>query len=132
MVKRLGIIPYLFAQPLFYGLKKLGESPFDIVEESAEQLAIKLRLNELDGAFLSPIDYARDYSMYGIVPDVAATSTGESNSVLLFFKENTRQIKTLAFGPSSSSEIILASIILAEKYNTKVKLIPVATSTSRR
>ncbi|MDI6766430.1 MAG: hypothetical protein QME52_06370 [Bacteroidota bacterium] len=128
MAKRLGIIPHLFAQPLFYGLKNLEESPFDIVEESALQLAIKLRLKELDGAFLSPIDYARDYSKYRIVPDVAAISVGESNSVLLCFKENTRQIKTLAFEPSSSSEIVLASIILAEKYNIKTQLIPVAAS----
>lgn len=128
MAKRLGIIPHSFAQPLFYGLKKREESPFDIVEESAAQLAIKLRQKELDGAFLSPIDYARDYSIYRIVQDVAAISVGESNSILLFFKENTRQIKTLAFEPSSSSEIVLASIILAEKYNIKVQLIPVATS----
>ncbi len=128
MAKRLGIIPYLFAQPLFYGLKTLKETPFNIIEGSPSQLAIKPRLNDLDGAFLSPIDYARDYSMYRIVPDVAAISAGESNSVLLFFKENTRHIKTLAFGPSSSTEIILASIILAEKYNTKVQLIPIATS----
>ncbi len=101
---------------------------FELIEESSAQLAIKLREKNLDGAFLSPIDYAKDYSMYRIVPEVGAVSVGESGTILLFFRENIARINTLAVNPGDTSEIVLASIILREKYDTKPKIIPTTQS----
>ncbi|MBI4810146.1 MAG: hypothetical protein HY800_01625, partial [Ignavibacteriales bacterium] len=124
MAKRLGIISHSYAQPLFKGLKQRDDKLFDLIEDSPTQLAIKLREKKLDGAFLSPIDYAKDYAMYRIVPEVGAVSEGETNNVLPFFKENIKKLETLAIDPRFSSEIVLANIILAEKYDTKPKLIP--------
>lgn len=122
MPKRIGIVQHLYAQPLFKGL---SDNPiFTTVRDSSTQLAIKLRQKELDGAFLSPIEYAKDYAMYRIIPKVAAVSEGESNSVILLFRENLRKIGTVAVNPGSSSEIVLASIIMAEKYDLRVQLVP--------
>jgi predicted solute-binding protein len=101
---------------------------FELIEESSAQLAIKLREKKLDGAFLSPIDYAKDYSMYRIVPEVGVTSEGESGTILLFFRENITRMNTLAVNPHDTSEIVLASIIFQEKYYTKLKIIPTAQS----
>ena len=124
MVKRFGIISHRFAQPLFNGLRTGDKPLFELIEDSEAQLAIKLRGQQLDGAFLSPIDYAKDYSMYRIVPGIGAISERESGLVLLIFKENIREIKTVAIDPNFTSEIVLASLILSEKFDAKPKLIP--------
>jgi predicted solute-binding protein len=126
--KRIGIISQRFAQPLFLGLRRGDNPSFELIEESSAQLAIKLREKNLDGAFLSPIDYAKDYSMYRIVPEVGAVSEGESGTILLFFRENIARINTLAINPGDTSEIVLASIIFQEKYDTKLKIIPTTES----
>ncbi|MBI5020794.1 MAG: hypothetical protein HZB59_05105 [Ignavibacteriales bacterium] len=124
MQKRLGIIADAYAQPLFAALKNNGT--FSLVCDSSAQLAIKLRAKNIDGAFLSPIDYAKDYSLYKILPEAAAVSGENSNSIFLFFNENIQEINSIAFDPSSASEIVLAGIIFSEKYDTKPKLIPVS------
>jgi len=120
MAKRVGIVPHLFAQPLFDGLRQhnSASSQFELSEDSFVQLAIKLRQHHLDGAFLSPIDYAKEYLFYRIVPNVCAVSEGVSETVLLVFHENIRRIKTIAIDPRFSSEIVLTRLILAEKYDT--------------
>jgi chorismate dehydratase len=121
-VKRIGIVPDLYAQPLIYGLKEKNDSTFQLISDSSAQHAIKLRQQELDGAFLSPIVYSKINSDCEIVPQLAAISEGESQSIVLFFKEGTNRILTLAADPAYSSEIVLANIILSEKYDTKPKL----------
>jgi predicted solute-binding protein len=129
MAKRVGIIPSAFAQPLFTGLRQHGDSTvFDIVEDVPAQLALKLRQGHLHGAFLSPIDYAKDYSLYDILPSVGVVSKGESRSVLLVFKEQLRHLETIAIDPRSSSEIVLAHVVLAEKYATVPSFVPLAGS----
>jgi predicted solute-binding protein len=126
MAKRLGIIAQAYAQPLFAGLKNRRDNLFTLTPRSSAELALALRQHQLDGAFLSPIDYAKDYAMYRIVPEVAAVSRGESHAALLVFKDSARQIASVAVDPRSSSEIVLASVILAEKYDLHPTLIPVA------
>ena len=66
MRKRIGIVTHRYAQPLFYALKKLPEKEFSLIEDIPARLAILLRQNNLDGAFLSPFDYAKDYQTYRI------------------------------------------------------------------
>ncbi len=123
MPKNLGIISQSYAQPLFNGLRQRDDL-FHLIEDLPTQLAIKLREKKLDGAFLSPIDYAKDYSMYRIIPEVGVVSQCESNTIYLFFRENIRKLETLAVDPNFSSEIVLASIVLSEKFGIKPKLIP--------
>ncbi len=74
---------------------------------------------------MSPIDYAKDYSMYRIVPEVGAVSEGESGAIMLFFNENLARINTIAVHPENVSEIVLASIVLSEKFDIKPKIIPI-------
>ena len=109
-------------QPLFRWLKE--ENKFILRESNPAELAIKLRQKELDGAFLSPIDFAKDYSMYRIIPRVAAVSRKASGTIILVFKEDTRTIRSIGADPAYGSEIVLASIILAEKFETYPQIIP--------
>lgn len=126
MAKAIGIVPHRYARPLARALADRGSPDLDLVRDLPARLALKLRRKELDGAFLSPVDLAREARSYRIVPGVAIVSTGESRSILLFFREQAPQIRTLAFDPSSSSEAVLAHIVLAEKFETTPTLVPVA------
>ncbi|MBI1803612.1 MAG: hypothetical protein HY033_10820 [Ignavibacteriae bacterium] len=128
MTKRLGIVPYLFAQPLFYGLKEReGPSdPFELIQELPAHLALKLRERHLDAAFLSPIDYARDYAMYSIIPRVGVASQGDSETAYVIFKESLRTLRSLAVNPASTSEIVLAHLVFVEKYGSVPTIVPFA------
>ena len=86
--------------------------------------AIKLREQHLDAAFLSPIDYARESSLYNIVPGIAVSSRGGNDAVVLHFREHLHSIKTLVVDPSSTSEIILARILLAERFGVEPSIVP--------
>src|SRR5258708_23330305 len=100
MAKRFGIVPYLFAEPLFRGLtpgagKPLEDLPahstrpatsstagssggisLELTTAASPQLAIQLRQGHLDEAVLSPVDYAKIYSSINIVPTIGAISSG--------------------------------------------------------
>lgn len=128
MPHRLGIIPHAYARPLFAGLEHPegpASSAFELVKENSAQLAIELRQGNLDGAFLSPVDFARDHSRYVLVPESGVASRGESGTVLLLFRERGTQVRTIAVDPSSTSEIVLAHLVLAEKYDIAPQFVPV-------
>lgn len=124
--RKIGVIGDRFARPLVSGL---GPPGFVTVPGSGStELALELRQGNLDCAFLSPIEYARDYRLYEILPEVAAVSEGPSGLVLLLFREGGRTISTIAADPRSGSEIVLAHIVLAEKYETVPRVVPYAGS----
>jgi chorismate dehydratase len=129
-MKRIGIVPHLFAQPLFYGLRRQEDPPaFELVESShagTAELAIKLRQAQLAGAFLSPIDYAREYSRCRIVPSVCVCSEEESAAVCLVFHAGLPRVESIAIDPSAGSEVVLAHLIFAEKYDSAPTMVPMA------
>jgi chorismate dehydratase len=113
----------VYCAPVFYGLRDNAE--FECTVDAVARNAIKLRERELDAAFLSPIDYGRECSDYHIIPNVAASSRVPGNTIVLHFKEGLHTIGTLAVNPASTSEIVLASILLAEQFDARPKLVPV-------
>jgi predicted solute-binding protein len=129
MAKRLGIVPHLYAQPLVHGLKyqrnAAAGNVFEYVEDQYAQLALQLRQGKLDGAFLSPIEYAKEYRESRIIPRIGVVSEGESQSVLLVFNEQIRKLQTVAVDPAFPSEIVLTNIVLKEKYDTTPQFIPI-------
>ncbi|MBM2841018.1 MAG: mqnA [Bacteroidetes bacterium] len=120
--KRLGIPPHLYCTPLLSGLEASGK--FLIAVDVDTRNAINLRHCELDGAFLSPIDYARESSQYCIIPNVAVSSRTPTGTVVLHFKEGLHTIKTLAVHPTSTSEVVLASILLSEQFDVRPQIVP--------
>ncbi|HUI10711.1 MAG TPA: MqnA/MqnD/SBP family protein [Bacteroidota bacterium] len=99
---------------------------FEIVLDSPAALALRLERNALGGALLSPIDYARNASEYLIVPGSAVSSHSGNESIVLHFRPGVRTVRTLAVQPVSASDIILARIILTERFDLEPQIVPVA------
>lgn len=118
----LGVPPFLYARPLWISLREHHD--FAIVRDVPAQLALKLRGSELTAALLSPIDYARDYSTYRIIPHVGISSEGASECVLLYFNKGLRDLRTVAIDPSSTAEIVLTKLVLVEKYGISPSFLP--------
>lgn len=113
----LGIPEALPLKPLLYGLENLG---VNIIRNIPAKIALDFshRTSPLDEgcAFLSPIDYARLGGEYLIVPDVGVSSSVPTGTIQLFVKSTVSNIITIAVDIRVTSEIILARIILQEKY----------------
>lgn len=120
--KRLGVVDALYCQPLLHGLAS-GEE-FLPVHDVPARLALQLRSGDLDAAFLTPIDYARESSSCRIVPGIGVASRQATGTVCVFFNENLHTISSVAIDPSSVSEIILSRIILAEEFDLNPSFIP--------
>ena len=118
--KKISGLPHLYCAPLF---GDRGE-PFLWESNVAARNAIALRERTLHAAFLAPIDYARDGSLLHIVPRVAVSSRGGDGTVTLHFRTNLRDITSIAVDPSSSSEIVLARLVLAEQFDSTPVIIP--------
>lgn len=104
----------------------LSASPdFEIVLDAPASLARRLEHRELTGALLSPIDYARNASEYLIVPGSAVSSQSGNESIVVHFRHGARGVKTLAVQPVSASDIVLAKILLAERFDIEPRIMPV-------
>ncbi len=103
----------------------MKEGNFSLLIDTASQSAINFREHNLEGAFLTPIDYAREGSEYRIVPGVAVSSQTPNDTIVLHFKTGLHTINTIAVHPTSTSEIVLASILLGERFDVRPTIIPV-------
>ena len=114
---RLGVTEAFFLKPLLEGLDAPG-SPFDLTVDIPSSLAVTFsdRPDNLRGAFLSPIDYARHGGDYRIVPGICVSSSLPTGAVRLYINEGRKDIVRLAVDIRVTSEIILAKIILLEKF----------------
>jgi chorismate dehydratase len=114
---RLGVSRALYLKPLLAGLGR-REMPFDVMSDHPATLAYEM--NEHTGrfqcAFLSPIDYGRRGGDFRIVPGVAVSSSSATGTARLFVNPQVRNISTVAVDLRITSDIILARIILSERY----------------
>jgi chorismate dehydratase len=128
MGNRYGIPRYLCTKPLTYGLEQ-GPQKVGLFTDLSSQNALRLKSRKLDAALLSPIDYARNSDEYLVVPNICVSSTG-NHTMLLHFREGLRKINTIATDIGLTSELVLAKILLVEKYNTNPQFIPIAPTKS--
>jgi predicted solute-binding protein len=120
-MRRIGILPDLVARPLF---SRFREPEFDVVRDAPGALGIKLREQQLDGAFLSPFDVAR--SPRGLKPAGGGSLVARagSNTARLLFREGVRSVRTLSVDPGRISEVVLAHIVLIEQYDIVPQIMP--------
>jgi predicted solute-binding protein len=120
MKSRLAISDALYVQPLVYGFDK-SEAPFELRPDIPARNALKLheRSEEIRNAFLSPIDYARHGGEYCILPNVCAASSAPTGTIQLILKSELRNIERVAVDIRYTSEIILAKILLLEKFRNE-------------
>ncbi len=126
MSKNLGILPQLYSRPLVHHLEH--EPGFHLVMGAPGTNAVRLRDRDLSAALVTPLDYARETSHSKLLPRAAVSSEGRGNVVTLHFREGLQSITTIAVDPSSTGEIVLAKIILAEEFESNPTIIPVVGS----
>lgn len=123
---RLGAVPDFYCRPLVYGIEyPEGPALAGLSFESAGVNTERLLQDELDAGLIGPIDFARNSSDFALYPSIGAASRYDSRTIVLCLHQNLRKITSIAVGVVSSSDIILAKIILSEKFEQQVAIVPV-------
>jgi len=108
---RLGVVSYLNAAPLVYGLD--GESGLELVRDVPARIADRLHAGELDLGMIPSIEYA--FGDYAIVPGVAIASRGPVRSVGLYHRVPLGEVRRVALDVSSRSSVALVKTLLQER-----------------
>jgi chorismate dehydratase len=120
---RVGVPVDFYTAPLVVPLA--GAEAFVRHADTPARLALALREKNLEVAFLSPLEYARDSSLYEIIPGAGASSSIATGTVSVIFRsEHLHSVNTIAIDPAFSSEIVLARIVLAEEFELAPKFVP--------
>jgi chorismate dehydratase len=116
---RLGHIQFINCLPLYYGLVKNDVLlDVDLLKADPKDLAVQLVAGELDMAPIPAIEYARHADQLMLLPDIAISSDGEVQSILLLSKRPAEQLggTTVALTNSSRTSQVLARILLAKRW----------------
>jgi chorismate dehydratase len=113
---RLSIIDYLNAAPLNHGFKQgLGGDHFHLKFHFPSACADRLRDGEVDAGIVSSIEYLRIPGLR-IVPGLCIASPKRVRSVVILSKVPPEQIRSLALDTSSRTSVVLAQLLLRERY----------------
>src|SRR6185295_3564465 len=114
--------PYLNSKVLTYGLQQSTER-YTFETHVPSVLAKKLRNGLIDVALLSSIEFFRN-PRYQIVPNISVSSHGEIWSVQLYHRKPLKLARRIGLDPASETTNALLQIILQEKLNLGIDLIP--------
>jgi chorismate dehydratase len=113
---RLSIIDYLNAAPLNHGFKHgLGWEHFHLKFHTPSASSDRLRNGEVDAGIVSSIEYLRIPGLR-IVPGLCIASPKRVRSVVILSKVPPEQISSLALDTSSRTSVVLAQLLLRERY----------------
>ncbi len=111
---RIGVVSYANTVPLCTYLPEIlphAHIRYDIPSNLAKQLSS----GELDVALLSSIELLR-HPEYGFIPGIGICSDGVVQSVRLFSRKNTSQLKTVSLDGASLSSSMMTRILFAEHW----------------
>ncbi len=115
---RISIIEYLNAAPLNYGFKHgLAFDQVHLQFQVPSACADQLRSGAVDAGIVSSIEYLRIPGLR-IVPGLCIASPKRVRSVGILSKVPPERIRSLALDTSSRSSVVLARILLRERYGT--------------
>lgn len=109
---KIGVVPYLNARPLVYGLKERGG--LEVIEAVPSRLARLLAAGQIDCGIIPSIEYFR-ISGLKIIPDISIAALGEVWSIRLFAKKALAEIESVALDESSRTSAALTKIIFKER-----------------
>jgi len=116
---RLGHIQFLNCLPLYYGLVK-SDALLDVelVQAAPRDLTGKLLAGELDIAPVPSIEYARHAEELLLLPDIAISSDGEVQSILLLSKVPVEGLdgRTVALTDTSRTSQVLTKALLSRHW----------------
>lgn len=121
---RVGALRELFTQPLYRTLKRSSDFSGELFFDTPASHIDGLMSNERTAAFVPLIDYAQNSSGMILYPNLGVSSSGFSNVARLYLRKNLEQIRTLAVGNISTTDIVLSRIVLGEKYDSEPKIVP--------
>jgi chorismate dehydratase len=123
--KRICLQDELIYRPLTYGLQQQPfQQHFTTAYGSESQAGYKLKEGEVHLSLISAIDYAHKKESWRIIPEIAVVCKGGSNTLLLFFRRDLKEIKKVAIDRGAITAVVLLKIILQEKYNFAPEYIP--------
>ena len=119
MRPRLGHIQFLNCLPLYYGMVKNDVLlDVDLVKADPADLAVMITGGELDLAPIPTIEYARHADELLLLPDIAISSDGEVQSILLLSKIPADELggKRVALTSASRTSQVLARILIEKRW----------------
>lgn len=123
MRPRVGHIQFLNCLPLYYGLVKSGDHllEMELVKAAPRELAERIRAGELDVAPIPSIEYARHASDFVLLPDIAISSDGEVQSILLASTLPAEDLsgRTVALADTSRTSQVLARVLLQKRWGVE-------------
>lgn len=123
---RISIIDYLNAAPLNYGFKHgLGFEHFHLKFQVPSICADRLRDGQVDAGLISSIEYLRIPDLR-IVPGLCIASPKRVRSVVVLAKVPPEEIRTLALDTSSRTSVVLAQILLSERFGAAPEVVDMA------
>ncbi len=111
----IGVVPYMNAKPLIYGLNHHTDS-IELSFEVPSLLPTMLNNDQIDVAIIPSIEYFRSGN-YAIIPDISISSCGTVESVKIFSKVPIHSIHTAALDKSSLTSCALTRILFQERYH---------------
>jgi chorismate dehydratase len=120
MRPRLGHIQFINCLPLYYGMVKQDVLlDVDLVKANPADLVGEILDGRLDIAPIPTIEYARHADELVLLPDIAISSDGEVQSILLISKVPADELsgRCVALANTSRTSQVLARVLLARRWN---------------
>ena len=123
-ILRLGVVSYLNAEPLVFGLSH--EPAVRLERDLPSRVAQRLHAGEVDLGMIPSIEYA--LGEYAIVPGVAIGSRGPVRSVSLFHPGPLDSVRRVALDTSSRTSVALTKVLLRERLGRDPEYVPMGPS----
>ena len=116
---RVGLVPYLNAKPIGFGLTSgRQQGRFEVIEKVPSALAESLGRLEVEYALIPSIEYARAANAgrdIAIVPGIAIVTRGKAESVLFLSRVPVAEIRTVALDRSSRTAVGLLRLLFRRR-----------------
>lgn len=119
---RIGVVPYLNARPLVYGLE--DQDRVALVRAVPSQLARMLAREEVDVALVPSIDLQRSRRALTVLPAGCISSAGTTLTVRVFSQTPPTDIRVLWTDTDSHTSIALARTLWLGLFRRDLKIIP--------
>ncbi|MBI2428540.1 MAG: hypothetical protein HYV29_07065 [Ignavibacteriales bacterium] len=122
---RIGALHDLPTQPLYRTLKSSPDISGELLFDTPAAHIDRLMSKESDAAFVHPMDYGINSSDLIIYPGVGVSAAGFAGIARLYLRGDLQEITTMAVGTVTTTEVVLARVVLGEKYDSAPTIVPV-------
>jgi chorismate dehydratase len=127
VVWRLGVVPYLNADPLVAAFREpeaalLVGDGVEVRAEVPSQLLRTLAAGELDTALVSVGGVLATPGL-AILPEMCIASDGPVRSIVLYSRRPVREVRRVALDASSRSGVALAQVLFAEHWRSEPEFV---------